>query len=329
MTSATLLASVRNRPQVRFARTLTQFYFVPAGALAVILLITDLILQPNFGWAAQLATFAPAALAAAASMPAVLSGGGGIDLSVSPTMVLVTAVYVVWLVPHSFGSPLVSIPVLLLVGALVGVANGLLVTVFRLTPIVATLCTYFIITGVNLLIAPSPQSLHNDWTARLADSQPGFPGAVITLAIPIVVWFVLARTGFIRSLLAVGSNDAAAYSAGLPVLRLRVSAYALGGVFAAVGGLAIVALVGSVDASTSTVYTVPALVSVAIGGIAIEGGRGGITGPLLGAAVTYLLGTLLTEAHIAQAWLQVVNGGLLVGAVIFSKQLSKAGRGKA
>ena len=90
-------------------------------------------------WPATLATFAPFALAAMASTPQILSGGGGIDISIGPLLNFVSIIIVAVLIPHGLGSAAVVIPIALGVGVGVGVINGVLVTVLRYQPVLATL----------------------------------------------------------------------------------------------------------------------------------------------------------------------------------------------
>jgi ribose transport system permease protein len=99
---------------------------------------------------------------------------------------------------------------------------------------------------------------------------------------------------------------------------VRVIAYGLGGFFAAVGGLALIALTSSANPSLASTYTLLAIASVAIGGTSLWGGRGGLVGPMLGAASIYLLGNLLITLQVDPSYLQVMYGGMLIFAVILS-----------
>jgi ribose transport system permease protein len=284
--------------------------------LTLALLAVTIIRDPGgFGLTDQLANFSPIAIAAMASTPAIISGGGGFDLTISPLMTLTSAVFVAWLVPHGLGG-YEAIPILLAIGAAMGALNGVLIAVLRVQPVVVTLSMYFVLLGVDLLIVPNPLGLRNSWVTDLAHSVGPFPGALITLGIPLVIWAALGRIPYRRTLYAVGSNDATAFSAGVNVAVVRIWAYALGGLFAGVGGLALTALVGSVNASLASTYTLLAIAAVALGGTSLWGGRGGLFGAVLGAASIYLLQNLLTTLGVNPSWLQVVYGGMLVLAVV-------------
>ena len=210
-------------------------------------------MEPNFGkpgnWPLELGALAPFAIVALASTPSILSGGGGLDISIGPLTVLVNVIMIEWFLPHSgLSNPVVAILLCMLIGTAVGTVNGVLISVLRYQPVIATLCTFFVLAGVIAKVAPTPKSVagtHGHWTTHLADKVGPIPGALILIAIPLVIWFVLSRTSYHRNLYSVGGNDATAFSAGIDVTRVRVMAYALGGCFAGVAGVALTALVQS------------------------------------------------------------------------------------
>jgi ribose transport system permease protein len=249
-----------------------------------------------------------------ASAPSII--GRGFDLSISPLLVFCGAVYVVWLAPHGLGGA-VAVPIVLGVGALAGLFTGLVITLLRIQAIVVTLGLYFALQGVNLLIAPNPASVQGDvWIYHLAGKVGPVPGALFTIGIPLLIWYGLRRVPFRGLLYAVGSNDATAFSSGVNVAAVRVGSYALGGLFAGFGGLALTALVRSTNASTSTQYALIAIAAVVLGGTSLAGGRGGLIGVAFGAFTIYLFQNLLSSFEVNPAWLQIVYGAILIIAVI-------------
>ncbi|HEY6522308.1 MAG TPA: ABC transporter permease [Solirubrobacteraceae bacterium] len=310
-------------------RFLSQKTFAFALTLAVVLLIAEAIEQPSFfdpGNAAQeLATLAPFAIVAMASTPAILSGGGGLDLSIGPLATLINCIFVTWLLPHGLGGA-VSIPIVLAIGAGIGAVNGVLVAVLRYQPVIATLCVFFILAGLAEKIAPTPTPAAANWTAHLGGDVGPIPGALLTIAFPILVWALLRRTAFHRLLMAVGGDDAAAFSAGVDVARIRIVAYALGGLFAAAGGMALTALLQTSSAALSTEYALIALAGVALGGTPIGGGRGGMIGSLLGAVCIFMLQQFLSSAGVSSDYLQLVYGVVLVVGIVLSTRYRSIGR---
>jgi ribose transport system permease protein len=302
-------------------RAVRNYSFGFAALLTVALLVGNIVSEHGgFGLSNQLANVAPLAIAAIASAPSII--GGGFDLSISPLIVLTNIAYVVWLAPHGLGGA-VAVPIMLGLGLAVGLLNGLLIIALRVQPIVVTLAMYFGLQGVDLLIAPNPVSMKNaGWIQHLAGSVGPVPGGLLTIGIPMLIWLGLRFVPYRRLLYAVGSNDATAYSSGVNVNVVRVASYALGGLFAGFGGLALTGLVSSADASNATEYTLVAMAAIVLGGTSLAGGRGGLIGPLLGAFAIYLLQNLLATFAINPAYLQIVYGGMLIVAVVLGGAVS-------
>jgi ribose transport system permease protein len=303
-------------------RAARSYSFGFAAVLFIGLLLANIAtLSGGFGVTDQLANVAPMAIAALASAPTIIAGG--FDISISPLILLTTTVYVVWLAPHGLGGA-ISVPVMLGLGLAVGIVNGLLILVLRVQAIVVTLAMFFGLQGVDLLLAPNPVSLRGTgWVQHLAGSVGPIPGGLLTIGIPLLIWFGLRFIPLGKLLYAVGSNDATAFSSGVNVTMVRVASYGLGGLFAGFAGLALTGLVNSANASNATEYTLVAIAAVVLGGTSLAGGRGGLIGPLLGAFSIYLLQNLLATFAINPAYLQIVYGGILVVAVVLGGVVSR------
>jgi ribose transport system permease protein len=294
--------------------------------LSIALLAANVIADPHFGspssWPQELASFAPLAIVAMASTPSILSGGGGLDLSIGPLVIFCNVLLVHKFFPHGIDSAWTAVPLILLIGAAVGAVNGVLVAALRYQPVIATLCTFFILIGLNVKFGASPRPApHGNWTTDLGDKLWFFPGALITILVPAAIWLLLSRTSYHRQLYAVGGNQSTAFSAGVDVTATRIVAYSLGGLFAAVGGIALTALVQSSQAASSGQYTLIALAGVALGGTVLGGGRGGLLGSALGAFAIYLMQTFLSAVNVPPTWINVVYGGMLVTGVVVGARL--------
>jgi ribose transport system permease protein len=310
----------RTLPRIDVTRVLRANSYAFALVLAAGLLIANLATDHGgFGWTDQLANVAPMAIAGIASAPSII--GGGFDLTISPLMFLTNCIFVAWLAPHGLGG-IVSIPIMLAVGVGVGILDGLLIVGLRVQPIVVTLAMYFILQGVDLQISPQPATVSTGWVGHLANNVGPIPGALFTMGLPLLIWFGLRYVPFRRLLYAIGSNDATAYSSGVNVSVVRVASYALGGLFASIGGFALTALVSSTNSSNSTEYTLLGIAALALGGTSLSGGRGGLLGAIFGAFTIYLLQNLLAAFGVDPAYLQVVYGGMLVVAVSLGGMLN-------
>ena len=310
----------------RFLRTKPYGF---ALILLVVLLVANIIAQPDIAapsnWPETLAIFAPFALAALASTPAIMSGGGGIDISIGPLMSAINIVIVADLLPHGLGSPFIVVPICLVAGTAVGAVNGVLVTLLRFQPVVATLCMNFILSGLAIQLQGNVTPEGSTWwTNNLASSFGPVPGGLISIAAVLLIWLALSRTAYLRNLYATGGDDAAAFSAGVDVTRVRIGAYAVGGLFAGVGGLALMAVLKEGEASNATMYTLVALAAVALGGTVFTGKRGSLVGTLCGAGCMYLITNVLSAAHVPDTWTDAIYGALLLISVAIGAGLANA-----
>jgi ribose transport system permease protein len=155
------------------------------------------------------------------------------------------------------------------------------------------------------------------------------PGSLIFIAIPLTLWFLLGRTSWMQNLYATGGDDVAAYAAGVPVNQVRLLAYALGGAFAGLGGIALTAVLRSADASIASQYILIAVTAVALGGTSLAGGRGGLAGSLIGATIIYLIQNAATTLQVPSPWLNVVYGSVLLVAIILAGGLPMRARAAA
>ena len=286
-----------------------------APALLVVLLIVNVWLNPaRFApgaWGILIGLAAPLIGAALASTPAILGGRGGIDVSVGPTMGFVNAILVKILFTNlGVASPFVLVPAALLIGAAIGAVNGFLAAYVRIQPIVATLGTYLILIGVTLTILPAPMGTVPDWLKTLNG-----PFSIVPIAAVFLIWWGIRRLPYYDQLMATGSDDRAAYTAGVPVPFVRFLSYVITGLFAGIAGLMLTALIGSADANIAPSYTLIAISAVALGGASLAGGRGGLIGAAIGAIDIFLVQSALTLFNVSTFVLQIAYGTILVIAI--------------
>lgn len=298
-----------------------------AAVLFVILLVLNLILNPArfspSNWGTLIGLAAPLIGASLASAPVILAGRGGIDISVGPAMGFVNAVVIqVLFLTLGISSPVILIPAALLAGLVIGAINGFLATVVRIQPIVATLGTYLVLGGVTLTIVPSPVGPAPGWLKAMSASW-----SILPLATVAIVWLLIKRLPYYDLLMAVGSDDRAAYTAGVPVTRVRFVAYLITGLFAGIAGLMLTALIGSADPNIGASYTLIAIASVALGGVSLAGGRGGLAGAAIGAIDIFLLQSVLTSFNVSTYVLQIAYGAILVAAVVLTALQEKSAKG--
>jgi ribose transport system permease protein len=287
-----------------------------ATLLAIGLLIANAERDPTLltrnGALQTFSTLAPLLLLAIAVTPSLLSGHGGIDLSLAPFAGFCTVLIGTYLNSGSLGQIYVVVPICLVMGLLLGLGNGLIVTVGRLQPIVVTLGTYLVIVGISEHFQPGSGGTVPGWVTSIYGSWTD----VWIVAIVIIVWLLAKRTQSFTWLLAVGRDDRTAYASGISVTTVRTAAYAAGGLIAGVAGLAMVGLISGSDSTIGPNYTLTSVAAAALGGTSLAGGAGGILGSFVGAVDIFFVENLLTLSHLSVFALQLAYGAVLVVAVV-------------
>ena len=260
----------------------------------------------------------PLALAAAAQAVVVLSGG--IDLSLGSLMALANVLSARTMQDAGLGQALGLALLILLTGAAAGAVNGAILVLSRVPDVVVTLATGFMWGGVALLVLPQPGGGAPDGFTELATGTlvtPWLPNAVVLLVVAVAcVWLPVRRSRLGLALYAIGSDRTAAFRSGVDVGRTRFLAYVVGGLFSAIGGLALTMTTGIGSPLSGTYYTLSALAAVVIGGVSLAGGRGGLVGPLIAAFVLTLIPTDLIFLNIDPNYGQVIQGMLIVLVVM-------------
>lgn len=246
----------------------------------------------------------------------------GIDLSVAPILGL--AAMACGLLAQTHGLSLaLALPLALGIGLVLGTVNGLLVATMDIPPIVVTLGTYSLYSGLTFLYSDGTQvdAVPPAFAAFGNGHLLGFlpvPTPVIVLFVVLALcWYVLRHTGFGRAVLAVGNNASAAYAAGLPVTWVRVRVYALSGTLAAFAGLMFLCYTGSatVTAGTGDHIELQSIAVSLIGGTAIAGGRGNLVGTVLGSLFLSVVLTALVFLHVPPIWYSAGEGLMILAAV--------------
>jgi ribose transport system permease protein len=318
LASGRALPTVLAMPAVRQILRRNTYAAVPL-ALLVVLFVVNAVVQPQFlaqnSWATSMSVLCPTVLTAMAMTLPVLSGNGGIDLSVGPLAGFMTVLISTVLLPAGITSPVLIIPIVVVFGLLSGAINGVLIAYVRLPAIIATLGMYLFYDGLGTDVLPQAGGNVPVWLVKLNGSFGPIPAVWVVFAIIALLWTLVSRGSYPRNLLAVGGDERAAYTAGVNVARLRLITYSLGGLLACLGGLMLTGLIQGGDGTVGAPYTISAITAVALGGISLAGGRGGLLGAALGGTVLFLIQELLTDAHVSVYQVSIIDGIILIFAL--------------
>lgn len=263
------------------------------------------------------------ALVALGQSLVVLCGGAGIDLSVGGAVSL-TAVLAALAVQA--GAPAWLLPLLcIVIGALLGALNGGLVTRVRVLPLIATLGTFYVYSGVAVaLTGGAATGGPPAWLIAWGRGQLGpIPLPFLTTALPafLVAVLLLGTTAWGRWVYAMGFNETSARLCGIPVDRARRLAYTISGICAGVAALVSLSWLGSARPNIGTNLELTSLAAAMLGGIAIFGGRGGVGGVLAAVILLVTLQTGLLQLNVNSIW-QVGIVGLLLILVLLADRFS-------
>jgi ribose transport system permease protein len=215
----------------------------------------------------------------------------GIDLSVGSVLALSSVLSVGLVVNEGLPVP-VAILVAMVAGLVFGLLNGLMVAKFRISPLIVTLATLSIARGLayiysgGLNIAPVPAFFNSLRSSTFL----GVPSVIpFTLLLAVLAHGVLTRTRFGRSIFATGGNEEAARMAGIRTDRVVITAYAISGTLAALGGVLIAARLGAGAATVGSGLELTVIAAVVIGGTSLFGGDGSVSGTMLGVLLLALV----------------------------------------
>jgi ribose transport system permease protein len=252
---------------------------------------------------------------------------GGIDLSIGSVVGLSTTVLAMLLMPPSEGgfgwTPVPAIAVVLGLGIVIGLINGLLVTRLKVQAFVATLCGLFIFRGVARYLADDQQkglgTTYPELKAALTGELAGLPMTLI-----IFVVLAAAATVFLhfsiygRYFNAIGSNERAARYSGIPTDRYKVIAYVMcSGLAAFFGVLYLMKYNSAQPSGTGNFMELYAIAGAVLGGCSLRGGEGTILGIFIGTAIMVILPNLTNMWGVPPALeFTVIGGALLCGAIL-------------
>lgn len=252
---------------------------------------------------------------------------GGIDLSVGSVITL-TNVFAVSIMRGQNENFFTALLVCLLLGALCGVFNAVGVLYLDIAPFVMTLCTMSIVQGIYLVYTGgSPSGSVSPWLKNIGNQMlfGKIPySTLVWLVLALMMWLVWMKTAYGRKLYTVGSNERVARLCGISVKGIRFSAYVLSSLLATVAGLLASGYIGTTSLNLGSDYMTNSLAAVLIGGNAIEGGKGGIWGGVLGAFFMMLLFAVLTMLNIGYVG-KLITQGVLIFSVVALQNLIKGG----
>lgn len=252
---------------------------------------------------------------------------GGIDVSVGATMTLTVVTLSFWATSQSSGLVLLAcLATIAVCGIGLGSVNSLLIERFRVSPVIATIATLGIASGLALMLRPTAAGIISPHIGEWLMNTKFGPVPVVLIVLMAVLALVdiaLRRTGFGLRLRAVGLNGTFARRLGIRTVRTRVLSYLVCSVMAAIAGVLLAAQVGIGDPNAASSLTLLAIAAPIIGGAALSGGHGSLVGAAIGAFILVLAQNLVTVLGLSDGTSYVFAGGLTLLALLTSAESLK------
>ncbi len=300
------------------------FSIIMTYLIAVLLLVFVSLLRPGYANANNLRILSITAsilgITAMGQMTVVLTGG--MDLSI-PWMFTIAAFMTANLTGGQDGKLWFAIPVVLVVGALMGTFNGIGIACVGIAPVIMTMASNIIFQGLLVGITggtpggTAPAALKAFAGSTVAGFSPLF---LFWIVISIVFFILIAKSPYGRKLYAIGNSDTVALFSGINVKLVRVSAYAVCGVFAALAGIVCSGRISQLYLGMGDAYQMQSVSAVAIGGVSLLGGSGSYAGTVAGVLVLVILDGLLSALGISQSIQKIIYGIVLFLAVLLASR---------
>jgi ribose transport system permease protein len=247
---------------------------------------------------------------------------GGVDLSVGANMMTVAIIGGIFFA--SMGELWLPIILILLLGALIGLLNGLGIGLLKVPPIVMTLGMMTALSGFTLVYTGGyPRGgAHNDLVNFVSTNVMGMPAPGIIWAIlTIILWFMLRKTKFGREVYAVGSNPISSYLSGIQIKKILVAVYIFAGLFTSISSLfylgrIITPALSVAPAGIGLEYLLAALAIPVMGGTTFRGGEGGVIGTFIAAYLYGIIRGLLIALGFGEAGILIFTGIIIVGIIV-------------
>jgi ribose transport system permease protein len=247
--------------------------------------------------------------------PAMLMAG--LDLSqhaVAALSTVLTSIFVItWGIPLGW-----SLAMVFVAGIICGLFNGLLIAVFGISPMIATMGSQYIIRGLCYILTQAKTILFTNPALEFIGRGNilGIPNSIIImLLVFLILSYVLNKTRFGRSVYAVGSNEKASYLSGISPVKVKLVAYVIAAVSSTLGGIITVSQVGAAVPSSGVGSEMEIIAAVYLGGVAAMGGKGNLIGTFLGVLVICCINNGLTLIGVQSYWQTFMRGVVILAAI--------------
>ena len=254
---------------------------------------------------------------------------GGIDLSVGSVVALAGVISAGMLA--TTGSFLIALLVAVLVGAVAGAFNGSIIAYAKLPPFIVTLATMALARGLTLVYTGGrPLLVMNAAYEFVGGGYLGpipFPVFLMVL-VYVLLYILLTRHQFGRLIYAIGGNEQACRLSGIAVDRIKTGIYVVSGALCGLTAVVLSSRLMSAQPTAGAGYELDAIAAVILGGTSLSGGKGQITGTIIGALIIGVLGNGLNLLNVSSFYQEVAKGLVILVAVLLDRLLTSSGESR-
>ena len=310
--------------QLDFKKTLVKYKSL-VGLLLLVVVVS--ILSPSFLNGRNLLN-----VFRQTSVNAIIAAGmtfviltGGIDLSVGSVLALSGAFTASMLA--SGQNIFISVIVAILCGGVVGFLNGFIISKGKLQPFIATLATMTILRGLTLVFTDGKPITLGSGALAMAFGKIG-GGSILKIPAPVIItiivfiacYYILNYTKMGRYTYALGGNEEATKLSGLNTDKIKIWVYTISGILSAIAGIIITSRLYSAQPTAGTGYELDAIAAVVLGGTKLTGGKGKITGTIIGALIIGVLSNALNILDVSSYYQMMVKGIVILIAVLLDRK---------
>lgn len=301
----------------------------PVLALLLIFVVINRVMSPSFFKLSYINSFfssnVPLMLLSIGAAMVII--GGGIDISLGSLATVMNALCVILTVDWGMDMFTAAIAVLVL-STIFGTINGCIISYVNVPPLLATFAMTSIYDGIALWVLPKPRSGIPAAFVKWYNSTAGFvPNSVWLLVAAVLIWLLITKLPLRLRLYSLGQDRLNAYTSGVSVVTTQIFTYAFAGFMSGLAGICLSFSIGSADPLIGQGLSMQCVAACAIGGLSLDGGRGGIVGAVLGAIFLALVTVTVFALKVSSFDQDIIEGGIIlfgvIGSVLINRMISR------
>lgn len=292
--------------------------FLPAMMMMMIFFIINCFITKNFLSLSYILSLfsnnAPLILISLGVAVVILSGG--IDIAQGSIITVLNVMFVTLVVDNGMNYKIAAV-LIIGGGMLIGITNGIIISVFKVPALLATFSMTFVLNGIAYWVMPTPKGgMPTDLVAWYHGSVLAVPTPIFIIIMAVVLWGIIKKTPMGTWILAFGNSNESAYVSGIPVRFTQIFVYMFAGIMGGAASFAMTSNIGSGDALLAQGMSLQAVSACVIGGLSLNGGKGSLAGAFMGAVFLFLTSTMVYSLKVDIFYQDLIKAVIILLGVI-------------